>query len=147
MKQELVKDWMTTDIVTAPPEMPLPEANRLMAEKRIRRLPVVKEGRLMGIVTRSDIQTAQPSDTKWVSIWELNYLLSKLKIEKIMTREPITIAEETTIAETARIMMEKKVSCLPVVNKEGRIVGIITESDIFRLVAQNWGDDKQGNGA
>jgi acetoin utilization protein AcuB len=142
MKQELVKDWMTTNIITASPETPLPEADRLMTEQRIRRLPVVKDGRLMGIVTRNDIQSAQPSGTKWVSIWELNYLLSKLEIEKVMTREPVTISAEATIAETARIMLEKKISCLPVVNGQESIIGIITESDIFRLVAQNWDDKK-----
>jgi CBS domain-containing protein len=138
MKAELVKDWMTREVVTVSPETTLPEAHRLMMEKKIRRLPVVAHGRLMGIVTRGDVRGAEPSGATSLSIWEINYLLSKLKVEEIMTPRPVTISADETIGEAARLMLEKKISGLPAVDREGRVVGIITESDIFRLVAREW---------
>lgn len=141
MKKELVKDWMTRDVVTIPSDMTLPEAHRLMEDKRIRRLPVLNEGRLVGIVTRGDIRGAEPSGATSLSIWEVNYLLAKLKIGEIMTSHPISIAADETIGEAARLMLEKKISGLPVVDNGGHLVGIITESDIFRLVVQEWHKD------
>lgn len=141
MKQELVKDWMTRDVITVTPDMNLPEAHRLMADHQIRRLPVVKNGKLMGMVTRGDVRGAEPSDASSLSIWEMNYLLAKLRIEKVMTRDPITISEDATIGEAAKAMLEKKISGLPVVDDQNQVAGIITESDIFRLVVQNWHTD------
>ena len=140
MKQELVREWMTTEVVTITPETTLPEAHRLMTEKGIRRLPVMKRGQLVGIVTRGDIREAEPSDATSLSIWELNYLLATLKIERIMTRNPITISDEATIREAAQLMMDNKISGLPVLNRQGKVVGIITESDIFRLVVRAWSE-------
>lgn len=138
MKQELIKDWMTPEVVTISPDTALPEAHRLMTEKQIRRLPVVQEGRLVGIVTRGDVREAEPSDATSLSIWEVNYLLSKLKIEQIMTRKLVTIDQDATVGEAAKLMMEKKISGLPVVDDEENLVGIITESDIFRTVVKRW---------
>jgi len=139
MKQELVKNWMTRDIVTIRPDTTLPEAHRLMMEKRIRRLPVVDQGQLVGIVTLGDVRGAEPSDATSLSIWELNYLLSQLRVKEIMTRNPITVSENATIARAALMMLEHKISGLPVVDDAGNLAGIITESDIFRLVVQSWG--------
>lgn len=141
MKKELVKDWMVRDVVTIPPDMTLPEAHRLMEDKKIRRLPVLNEGRLVGIVTRGDIRGAEPSGATSLSIWEVNYLLAKLKIGEIMTTHPISISADETIGEAARLMLEKKISGLPVLDNAGHLVGIITESDIFRLVVQEWHKD------
>ncbi len=141
MKRELVKDWMTRDVVTIAPDVTLPEAHRLMDDKKIRRLPVIENGHLVGIVTRGDVRGAEPSGATSLSIWEVNYLLSKLKVGEIMTHRPVTISAEETIGEAARLMLEKKISGLPVLDREGRVVGIITESDIFRLVVQEWHKD------
>jgi CBS domain-containing protein len=138
MKQELVKNWMTRNVIVVGPETGLAEAHRLMTTHRIRRLPVVKHGRLIGIVTLGDVREAEPSDATSLSIWEINYLLAQLKIEKIMTSNPITISPEATIGEAAQLMLEHKISGLPVAAKDGQIVGIITESDIFRMVVQAW---------
>ena len=138
MKQELVKEWMTPEVVTIQPDTTLPEAHRLMTDKQIRRLPVVKKGRLVGIVTRGDVREAEPSDATSLSIWEVNYLLAKLKVEQIMTRNPRTISPEATIGEAAQAMLEYKISGLPVVDEQGQVVGIITESDIFRTVVKTW---------
>jgi acetoin utilization protein AcuB len=109
-----------------------------MTEKRVRRLPVVKDDRLVGIITLGDVRGAEPSGATSLSIWELNYLLSKLKIEEIMTRNLITISPYATIGQAAETMLEYKVSGLPAVDGEMKLVGIITESDIFRMVVQGW---------
>lgn len=141
MKRQLIKDWMTRDVVTITPETTLPEAHRLMTEKRIRRLPVVQDDRLVGIITRGDVRGAEPSEATSLSIWELNYLLAQLSIDEIMTTEVVTVAPETTIRDAAQLMLDNKISGLPVVDEENRVVGIITESDIFRLVASQWMED------
>lgn len=142
MKQFLVADWMTKDVVTATPDTTLPEAHRLMTEHKIRRLPIIdRNGRLVGIVTRGDIRGAEPSAATSLSIWELNYLLARLKIAEIMTADPVTIRPEATIQEAAQLMMDKKISGLPVLGRNGQVVGIITESDIFRLIVTEWRDN------
>lgn len=142
MKQELVKDWMTRRVVTISSETSLPEAHRLMLVNKIRRLPVLKMGHLVGIVTRGDVRGAEASGATSLNMWELAYILSKLDIEKVMTHNPVTISPEATISEAAKIMLEQKVSGLPVVDEAGSLVGIITESDIFRLVVQSWHGDE-----
>lgn len=140
-REELVKDWMTREVVTVSPDASLPEAHRLMSDNNIRRLPVLKGGRLVGIVTRGDVRGAEPSEASSLSIWEINYLLAKLKIKQIMTRDPLTVTEDMTLGEVAKIMLDNKVSGLPVIGKEGTVVGIITESDIFRMIVQAWQED------
>lgn len=135
MENKFVRDWMTPNPITIVPKTTLPDAHKLMKESNIRRLPVVDHGRLAGIVTLGDVREAQPSDATSLSIFELNYLLSKLTVDQIMTREPLTIAPEATIREAARLMLDHKIGGLPVMAQE-RLVGIITESDIFRVLAQ-----------
>ena len=111
-----------------------------MSENQIRRLPIIKNDHLIGIVTRGDVREAEPSDATTLSIWELNYLLAKLKVATIMTRNPLTISAEATLGEAAKVMLEKKISGLPIVNGSGNVVGMITESDIFRAVVQKWSE-------
>ncbi len=142
MKKDLVKAWMTRDVVSVSSDTILPKAHRLMTEKRIRRLPVVDNDRLVGIITLGDVREAQPSDATSLSIWETNYLLTELEVGSIMTQNPITISPYATIREAAWSMLEYKLSGLPVVDNDGKVVGILTESDIFRLVVQEWGDLK-----
>jgi acetoin utilization protein AcuB len=136
LKQHKVRDWMTANPITISPRTTLPEAHQIMKEKRIRRLPVVDEnGRLVGIVTLGDVREASPSDATSLSIFELNYILARLTVDKIMTRKVITVTPDTPIYETARLMLEHKIGGLPVV-EDGRVVGIITESDIFKMVVR-----------
>ena len=135
MKKVQVRDWMTPNPITIDIKTTLPEAHKLMKECRIRRLPVVDHGKVVGILTQGDIREASPSDATSLSIFELNYLLAKLNVEKIMTRDPITITPGATIREAAQIMLEHKIGGLPVIENE-RLVGIITESDIFRVLVQ-----------
>ena len=138
MKNELVREWMTADVITVTPDTTLPEADRLIVDNMIRRLPVVKDGKLVGICTYGDIREARPSPATSLSIWELNYLLSQLTIGEIMTTNSITISPEATIGEAARLMLKNQISGLPVVDLHNHLVGIITESDIFRMVVQQW---------
>jgi CBS domain-containing protein len=133
VKNELVQDWMTQDPITVTSETPLPDAHRLMEQGKIRRLPVIDDGKLMGIVTQGDVREASPSDANSLSIFELNYLLANLPVGKFMTPEPITVSSANVIARAAQLMLENKISGLPVVDGD-KLVGIITESDIFRML-------------
>lgn len=138
MKLEMVREWMTPDPITIAPDTTLPEAHRLMMAHSIRRLPVIENGRLVGIVTLGDVRGAEPSGATSLSIWEVNYLLSKLRIDEIMTPRPFTISADATLGEAAQMMLKYKVSGLPVVDENQKVVGIITESDIFRMVVRDW---------
>ncbi|MCA9979497.1 MAG: CBS domain-containing protein [Anaerolineales bacterium] len=138
-----VKDWMTTDIITAEMDMPLPDAHELMKKHNIRRLPVVdKHHKLVGIVTRGDIRGARPSQASSLSIWEMNYLLAKLQLKDFMTRNPVTVNPETPIGEVARFMLDQKISGIPVVAADGKLAGIITESDLFRVMVRQWEEEQ-----
>jgi acetoin utilization protein AcuB len=138
MRLELVKDWMSRDVITAVSTMGLLDADSLMCEHKIRRLPVVENGRLIGIVTYADIREARPSATNSLNTWEMNYLLASLKLAEVMTKQPKAIMPEATIGEAADLMLTYRISSLPVVDASGELVGIITESDIFRMVAHHW---------
>ncbi|MEZ5446615.1 MAG: CBS domain-containing protein [Gammaproteobacteria bacterium] len=138
MKGHLVKDIMTVDVLSIAPDSTLPEARRLMSSKKVRRLPVLDAGKLVGIISLSDVDEASPSGASTLSIWELNYVLAKLQVKEVMTRDPITVTPETTVGETARLMAQKKIGGIPVVDAAGALAGVVTESDIFRLVAREW---------
>jgi len=141
MKQELVSDWMTRDVITITPETSLKVAHDIMNNKKIRRLPVVTHGKVFGIVTLGDIRGAEPSKASSLSVWEMNDLLANLKVSEIMTHNPATIQQDASIGDAAKVMLEKKFSGLPVVDEADHLVGIITESDIFRLVVNEWHKD------
>ena len=143
MKQERVQDWMSAKVTTVALDTSLPEAHQLMVSDEIRRLPVVDEdGNLQGIITLGDMRAAQPSPATSLSIWERNYLLSNLTVDRVMTSNPVTIHPQQTVGEAAQIMLDKRISGLPVVDENGRICGIITESDIFRMVVRHqWSPD------
>ena len=136
MTRLLVKEIMSRETKSISPDMVLPEAHQVMITNNIRRLPVVKGKKLKGIVTLSDIQQASPSDATSLSVWELNYLLAKLTIKKIMTSPAMTICEDDSVNKVANMMLEHKFGGVPVVNSAGKLVGMVTESDIFRMVAE-----------
>ncbi len=133
----MVREWMTSPVISIAPETPISDAHRLMKAQGIRRLPVVERNQIVGIITLGDVREASPSDATTLSIWELNYLWAQLKVERIMTRKLLTIAPEAPILNAAQIMLEHKVSGLPVVDGRGYLVGMITESDIFRMLVQS----------
>src|SRR5947208_3069577 len=114
MEKKFVRDWMTPNPITIALKTTLPDAHNLMKQSKIRRLPVVDRGRLVGIVTLGDVREAQPSDATTLSIYELNYLLSKLTVDKIMTHEPLTISPHATVRHAARLMLDHKLGGLPV---------------------------------
>jgi acetoin utilization protein AcuB len=133
-----VKEWMTTPVISVEADTPVADAYNIMMERSIRRLPVVQNGKLVGIVTLGDLREARPSSATSLSIYELNYLLSKLTVDKVMTHTPFTMSPETPIQIAAKMMMDRKVGGLPVVDGEGNLVGIITESDIFSMLVDQW---------
>jgi CBS domain-containing protein len=126
-----VSDWMSKNVVTIGPDTTLPEAVQLMKQKKIRRLPVMQGGELVGIVTLGDLREAGPSDAVSLSKFELNYLLAELKVTKFMTRDPLTVSPNTGLTEAAKLMLHHKIGGLPVLEGH-KLVGMITESDIFR---------------
>lgn len=129
-----VSERMTQPVITALPDMPIQEALNLMREKGIRRLPVVdSRGRLRGIVSDRDLLHASPSDATSLSVWELNYLLSKVTLKDVMTESVITVEGDTPVEEAARIMVEKKIHGVPVMDGDN-VVGIITETDLFQVL-------------
>ena len=135
MRKYLVRDWMTPDPISISPKVTLPEAHRIMRDNKIRRLLVVDRANVVGIITKGDVREAGPSDATSLSIFELNYLLAQLTVDKVMTRNPVTISADATVFDAAQLMLENKIGGLPVMEK-GQLVGIITESDIFREMVQ-----------
>ena len=140
----LVKDWMTRNVVTIEQDGSMDEAIRLMKEKSVRKLPVMKHGKLVGIVTDRDIKRASASDATTLDVHELLYLIARIKVKNIMTREPISVPPDFTVEETAEMMLKKRISGVPVVDSRGTLVGIITESDIFRVLLSLTGISKGG---
>ena len=138
MKLELVRDWMTRDVIAVSPETTVLEAGQLMIERIIRRLPVIEDGRLTGIVSYSDVRSAKASSNSEMDIWELSYRLSRLTIGEIMTPNPVTISPDETIGAAAQLLLKYMIGGLPVLDRDGQLIGIITESDIFRLVVRDW---------
>lgn len=134
---ELVRGWMTPNPVVAAPDLSVAGARRIMTAHKIRRLPVVENGALVGIVTLGDLRGAEPSEATSLSVWEVRTLLDRLTVGRIMSRPVHSVAAEATIGEAAKRMLENKIGGLPVMEGD-RLVGIITESDIFRLVVQDW---------
>jgi CBS domain-containing protein len=132
----MVKDWMSADPIVVGPETRLPEAHKLMRAANIRRLPVLQDGRLVGLVTLSDIREASPRSGSSYNIYDLNFSLSVMTVGEIMAPDPVCIDVHATVPEAARLMLAHKISGLPVL-EAGRLVGIITESDIFRLLADS----------
>lgn len=128
----LVKDWMTKDPVTITDETSMMKAIHMMKERRFRRLPVLHEGKLVGLVTDRDLKEASPSKATTLDVHELYYLLAELQIKEIMSRNPISVSPEDTVEHAAQLMLEKTISGLPVVEGDGHLVGIITQSDVFK---------------
>ncbi|MEW5830984.1 MAG: CBS domain-containing protein [Chloroflexota bacterium] len=139
----LVGERMTHPVITITPDMPIVDALNLMKSERIRRAPVVKDGRLVGIVSDKDLLNASPSPVSSLSVWEMNYLLSKITISEVMTKKVLTITEETPIEEAARIMADNKVGGLPVM-RDDHVVGIITETDLFKIFLELMGARETG---
>lgn len=140
----LVKNWMSTPVITVNVDDYMQHAIKLLSDRSIRMLPVLKKGELAGIVTDRDLKRASASDASSQEIHALSYLLSTVKIKNIMTKTPITVPPDYTVEETALVLLEHKISGVPVVDSTGEIVGIITQSDIFRVMISLTGVGKKG---
>ena len=139
----LVGERMSQPVISIPPDMPIIDALNLMKRERIRRTPVVKDGQLVGIVSDKDLLNASPSPATSLSVWELNYLLSKITVREVMTRKVLTVNEDTPIEQAARIMADNKIGGLPVMRGDS-IVGIITETDLFKILLELMGARETG---
>ena len=130
-----IREWMTRDVITVTPEASLFKASRLMKEHQIRRLPVVDDhDRLVGIISDRDVKAASPSRATTLDMYELMYLLSEIKIRDVMTASPISISPDQTVETGALLMEEKKIGGLPVVDADNKVIGIITDYDIFKVL-------------
>ncbi len=130
----LVKNWMSKNVITIDADDTMQDAMKLLKEHDIRMLPVMKKSMLVGIVTDRDLKQASASDATTLEIHELLYLLTKIKVKDIMTKNPITVPPDYTAEETAQVLLESKISGAPVVDAGGQIVGTITQTDLFRVL-------------
>lgn len=124
---------MTPNPITVESDTSVMDAADLMHAKKIRRLPVVDNGKLVGIVTDRDLREVGPSPATSLSVHELNYLLAKMKISDVMTKNVLTVAVDATIEEAALLMYKNKIGAVVAIDQAGKIAGIITETDIFKL--------------
>jgi len=139
----LVGERMSHPVISITPDMPIHDALSLFRQERIRRAPVVKNGKLVGIVSDKDLLNATPSKATSLSIWEINYLLSKVTVAEVMTKKVLSVAEDTPIEEAARIMADNKIGGLPVM-RDGHVIGIITETDLFKIFLALMGARERG---
>jgi acetoin utilization protein AcuB len=140
----LVENWMSKDVITVDVNDSMQDATRLLKEHNIRGLPVMEKGKLVGVVTDRDLKKASASDATTLEIHELLYMISRIKVKEIMTKNPITIPVDSTIDEAAEVLLENKLSGAPVVDDKGQVVGIITQIDIFRVIISLTGARKKG---
>lgn len=139
----LVGERMSHPVITIGPDVSVTEALRLIKNERIRRLPVVQKGKLVGIVSENDLLNASPSKATTLSVWEIPELLEKIKVRDVMSTRVHTVTVDTPLEEAARIMADQKVGGLPVL-KDGKMVGIITDSGLLRIFLEMLGARELG---
>jgi len=133
----LIENWMTKDVITGTPDMSMMKASKIMKEKSIGRLPVVDDkGVLQGLVSDRDIKEASPSKATTLDMHELYYLLSEIKLKDIMTKKVVTIRTGETVERAAQLMLEHNIGGMPVVDDANKVVGMVTDSDIFKVLVR-----------
>ena len=140
----LVRNWMSQLVITVNVNDSMMDATKKLKEHDIRMLPVMKKGKLVGIVTDRDLKRASASDATTLEVHELLYLLSEIKVKELMSKDPITVPFDYTMEETAEVLLENKISGVPVVDNKGKIVGMITETDLFRAMMSLTGLKSRG---
>jgi len=133
-----VGERMSRPVISVSPDAPINEVLAMFKREHIRRAPVMKERKLVGIVSERDLLNASPSPVTSLSVWEMNYLISKVKVKEVMSRKVITVDKDTPIEEAARIMADKKIGGMPVTSSE-KVVGMITETDLFKVLLELMG--------
>ncbi len=136
-----VRDFMKTNVITVPSSTSIYDALKIMKENNIKRLPIVDNGKLVGIVSRKGLKEATPSKATTLSIYELNYLLSKMTVKDVMHKKVITVSPDTSFEQAAFIMHKYQIGGLPVLEK-GKLVGYISSNDLFNVMVQMNGLDK-----
>ncbi len=139
----LVSEKMSKPVITISKDMPIHDALALFKREKIRRAPVVQSGKLIGIVSDKDLLNATPSQVTSLSVWEMNYALSKVTVREVMTRDVLTVQADTPIEQAARLMADKKIGGVPVMKGE-KVVGIITETDLFKTFLELMGARSNG---
>src|SRR5512147_1733965 len=134
-----VGERMSRPVISVSPNEPINEVLAMFRKEHIRRAPVMKEGKLVGIVSERDLLNASPSPVTTLSIWEMNYLISKVLVSQVMNKKVITVDQDAPIEEAALIMADKKIGGVPVVSA-GKVVGIITETDLFKVLLEFMGE-------
>jgi acetoin utilization protein AcuB len=140
----LVQYWMNKKVITIDAGDSMLDVTKILKERDIRHLPVLRKGKLVGIVTDRDLKKASPSEATTLEVHELLYLLANIKVEEIMTKDPVTVPPYYTVEEAAEILLSKKISGLPVVDDDGKVVGTITQTDIFKVLLALTGIGKRG---
>ena len=140
----IVETWMSRPVITVDADDSMRTAIKRLQEHHIRMLPVMEKGKLAGVVSDRDLKRASASDANTLEGHELVYLISKIKVKEIMTLDPITVPPYSTLEETARILLENKISGVPVVNDQGAVLGIITRDDLLKVLVNLTGVDKRG---
>ncbi len=139
----LVGERMSRPVISITRDMPIHDALALFKKERIRRAPVLKDGKLIGIISDKDLLNASPSQATSLSVWEMNYMLSKITVKEVMTRQVLTVQADTPIEEAARIMADNKIGGVPVM-KADKVVGMITETDLFKIFLELMGARTKG---
>ncbi|HSM70353.1 MAG TPA: CBS domain-containing protein [Anaerolineales bacterium] len=137
-----VEDRMSSPVITVSPDDPVVDVRAMFNKEHIRRAPVMKKGKLVGVVSATDLINASPTQATSLSAWELRYLVSKITVEQVMTQKVITVNVDTPIEEAARIMADNKIGGLPVM-KNKRVAGMITETDLFKVFLELMGARKK----
>jgi CBS domain-containing protein len=137
MERTRVRDIMTSPAITIAPDTPVPTAMTLMRDHNIRHLPVVEHGRLVGIISRGDLREASISAAVNADIYELNFMLHKLTVARLMSRKVLTVTPDALVVHAAEMMTENKIACLPAVDPSGAVIGIITESDLLKMLVRH----------
>jgi acetoin utilization protein AcuB len=140
----LVRDWMSKNVVSVGEDESMQRATAIMKERKVRMLPVVRKGKLVGVISDTDLKRASASDATTLDVHELLYLLSKIKVKDIMTKDPVTVPVDWTVEEVAEILLNHRISGMPVVDSNGEVAGIITRDDIFKVLISLSGLGKRG---
>ncbi len=140
----LVRHWMTRDPIVVEADTPFLEARLVLKKRHIRHLPVVDGGTLIGVVTDRDLKEAAPSAATGLDVYELNYLLLKMTVRELIKRAPVTIKPDDAIETAALLMRDNKIGCLPVVDDTGRLLGLITETDMLGVMVDILGEGEKG---
>ena len=140
----LVENWMNPNVITVDADDSMLDATKLLKEHNIRHLPVLEKGKLVGVITDRDLKRASPSDATTLEAHELLYLIANIKVREIMTRNPITVPYNFTREEAAEILLQARISGMPVVDKAGDVIGTITQTDLFKVLISLTGVGKKG---